>query len=316
MSEQPNRLTIGIVGLGKIARDQHVPAIEQSDELTLLGTADPAGGLPAITSYPDIEALLGAAEIPHAVAICTPPQMRFSIARVAIAHGRHVLLEKPPGTTVGEVESLRELAAASGRTLFCAWHSQFAAAVQPAREWLASRRIRNVRIDWCEDVRVWHPGQTWIWEPGGFGVFDPGINALSVAARILPRPLFLKSATLHVPENCQAPIAAALELSDADDTEIRARFDFLQSGPPTWEIAIETDSGELLLSSAGARLVLNGQEVALGGLAEYPSLYARFAELVRAGKSDVDLVPLRIVADATMCGRRLAAPAFRDPAAV
>ena len=40
------------------------------------------------------------------------------------------------------------------------------------------------------------------------------------------------------------------------------------------------------------------------GPGEYPSLYARFAELVEAGESDVDREPLRIVADAFLVGRR------------
>jgi D-galactose 1-dehydrogenase len=94
-----------------------------------------------------------------------------------------------------------------------------------------------VRIDWREDVRVWHPGQTWIWEAGGLGVFDPGINALSIATAILPRPFFLTGATLHVPENCQSPIQAELDFVDAAGAPIRAEFDFLQTGPQSWDIA-------------------------------------------------------------------------------
>jgi hypothetical protein len=37
-----------------------------------------------------------------------------------------------------------------------------------------------------------------------------------------------------------------------------------------------------------ARLWINGAEQALEKEAEYPSLYQRFAEIIRAGKSDVD----------------------------
>ncbi|HYW15227.1 MAG TPA: gfo/Idh/MocA family oxidoreductase, partial [Allosphingosinicella sp.] len=40
------------------------------------------------------------------------------------------------------------------------------------------------------------------------------------------------------------------------------------------------------------------------GPGEYPSLYARFAELIEARRSDVDREPLRIVADAFLVGRR------------
>jgi D-galactose 1-dehydrogenase len=104
-----------------------------------------------------------------------------------LEHGRHVLLEKPPGATVGEVHALADLARRQGVTLFASWHSRHAPAVEPARAWLAGRKILGVTITWKEDVRVWHPGQKWIWQAGGLGVFDPGINALSILTHIIRR---------------------------------------------------------------------------------------------------------------------------------
>ena len=47
--------------------------------------------------------------------------------------------------TVAEVQELHAIARRAGRTLFCAWHSQFAPAVAPAREWLEGRTLRSVR---------------------------------------------------------------------------------------------------------------------------------------------------------------------------
>ncbi len=116
----------------------------------------------------------------------------------ALKAGKHVLLEKPPGASVSELTPLIATARQAGRTLFAAWHSRFAPAVEPARAFLAERTIKSVVVEWKEDVRVWHPGQAWIWEPGGFGVFDPGINALSIMTRILPRPFFLTEAELSL----------------------------------------------------------------------------------------------------------------------
>jgi len=309
-------IAVGIVGFGKIARDQHVAAIAANPALVLRSIADTDNHtettLAPVRRYPSLESMLTADEPPQAVAVCTPPQARYRIARYALERDKHVLLEKPPATTLGELEDLRALAQRRGVTLFCAWHSQFAPAVAPAREWLATRTLRRVRIDWREDVRVWHPGQRWIWKPGGFGVFDPGINALSVAARILPKGLFVRDALLRLPENCATPIAAELTLADADATPMVASFDFLQTGPPTWEIAVDADGGHLLLSHAGARLALDGREMPLSPHAEYPRLYAHFAELIAEGRSDVDATPLALVADAFLLGRREAVPAFVD----
>ena len=47
-----------------------------------------------------------------------------------------------------------------------------------------------------------------------------------------------------------------------------------------------------------------------GPHAEYEPLYAHFAALIAARRSDVDLAPLRHVADAFMLGERVAAAAF------
>jgi D-galactose 1-dehydrogenase len=175
-----------------------------------------------------------------------------------------------------------------------------------------SRRIHSVTISWKEDVRVWHPGQDWIWQPGGLGVFDPGINALSILTRILPQPLFVTAAELCFPANREAPIAARLSLSDAAGLPIAAEFDFRQTGPQSWDILIETDGGPLQLSGGGARLMAGNEVLVDAAEAEYRGLYRRFVELTATGASDVDLTPLRLVADAFMLGRRQIVEPFED----
>jgi D-galactose 1-dehydrogenase len=129
---------------------------------------------------------------------------------------------------------------------------------------------------------------------------------------ILPEPPFVTASELEYPSNCQAPIRARLELKHARSTPIRADFDFLQTGEQTWEIIVETDSGRLHLSRGGAALDLNGQLVVDAADVEYAGLYRRFAGLVRSGRSDVDLSPLRLTADAFMLGRRIDVEPFYD----
>jgi D-galactose 1-dehydrogenase len=182
-------LRVAIVGFGKIARDQHVPAIAATDGVTLAAVASRNARLPHVPHFTTLEELLRDGPPIDAIGLCTPPQVRRAQAAAALSAGKHVMLEKPPGASVSEVDSLIALAARAGRTLFATWHSRFAPAVEPARQWLTPRRIRSVHINWKEDVRVWHPGQGWIFEPGGLGVFDPGINALSILTRILPLSL-------------------------------------------------------------------------------------------------------------------------------
>ncbi|SDL27613.1 D-galactose 1-dehydrogenase [Modicisalibacter muralis] len=303
-------IKIGLVGLGKIARDQHLPALGNNPDFELVAVASRNASLEGVADFASLEAMLDGAPELDAVALCTPPTVRHAQARLVLARGKHVLLEKPPGATLSEVEDLTRQAEVAGRTLFATWHSRHAPGVAPAREWLAAREIQRVEIQWKEDVRVWHPGQEWLWEPGGMGVFDPGINALSIVTGILPNAFFLREATLFVPENRQAPIAANLAFSDAAGAPIEAEFDFLQSGPQTWDIHVDTDAGRLTLSKGGSQLFIDGRLEHEAPEQEYPSLYTRFAELIGESRSEVDVAPLRHVADAFLLGRREVVEAF------
>ena len=297
-------IRLGLVGLGKIARDQHLPAIAATEGITLAAIASRNAGLPDLPSYHDIADLLASGHEIDAISLCTPPQGRFEQARAALETGKHLMLEKPPGMSVAEVEALGRIAAAKGLTIYTTWHSREAAGVEPARAFLADKAIRSVRIDWKEDVRVWHPGQQWIWEPGGLGVFDPGINALSIVTRILPEPMHMTAATLDFPENRAAPIAANLTFRTVSGIPVEAEFDFRQTGPQTWDIAVDTDGGRLVLSLGGSRLAIDGDERMAEEDREYRNLYRRFVELVGAGQSDFDISPLTHVADAFLLGRR------------
>jgi len=297
-------LRIAIVGFGKIARDQHVAAIAATPGATLAAIASRNASLPDLPHFATIEDLLAKGPPVDAVSLCTPPQVRRAQAVAALSAGKHVMLEKPPGLSLGELDPLVAMAGEAKRTLFATWHSRFAPAVEPARQWLAARQIKSVHINWKEDVRVWHPGQGWIWEPGGLGVFDPGINALSILTRILPRQVFVTAADLSFPANREAPIAANLTLTDAGGLPITAEFDFRQTGPQSWDIIADTDQGRMTLSGGGARMAVDGTLFAEAPEAEYRGLYRRFVELAATGESDVDLTPFRLVADAFMLGKR------------
>ncbi|PWE79620.1 galactose 1-dehydrogenase [Bradyrhizobium sp. SUTN9-2] len=305
-------LRIAIVGFGKIARDQHVAAIAATPGATLAAVASRNASLQGVPHFATIEELLQKGPPIDAVSLCTPPQVRRAQAAAALAAGKHVMLEKPPGNGVAELDPLIAMAAGAKRTLFATWHSRYAPAVEPARQWLTDRHIKSVHISWKEDVRVWHPGQGWIWEPGGLGVFDPGINALSILTRILPKPVFVTAAELAFPANCQAPIAANVNLTDISGLPVTAEFDFRQTGPQSWDILVETDQGRLTLSSGGARMAVDGKVLAEGPDEEYRGLYRRFVALAATGASDVDLTPLRLVADAFLPGKRTIAEPFVD----
>ncbi len=301
-------MKVALVGIGKIALDQHVPAIAASEQWELAATCSRQGRVADVPAYTDFATLLAERPDIGVVSLCLPPVPRFDYAAAALRAGRHVMLEKPPGATLAEVHALQALAAERGLTLYATWHSRMAHAVAPARAWLADKRVTGARVIWREDVRKWHPGQDWVFEPGGMGVFDPGINALSILTHILPAPVHLIGADLEFPANRQTPIAAQLRFTGG----VTAEFDWRQTGPQTWDIEVETAEGRLALRMGGNLLEIDGQPAAGEEtiMGEYPALYAQMAALVRDGRSDVDLAPMVHVADALTLGRRHVVEAF------
>jgi D-galactose 1-dehydrogenase len=304
---------IGIIGFGKIAQDQHLPAIRANPDFELLAVASRRGLSPDDAKYTfvDYREMLKLPDL-DAVAICTPPQVRHDIAKQVLQAGKSALLEKPPAATLSELEDLKRIAASVGKTLFTAWHAQHNDGVDAAAKALSGQTIKRLLVTWKEDVRQWHPGQEWIWQAGGFGVFDPGINALSILSRIVPQPIFVKQAVLEFPANRDAPIAANLVFaSGLDGEDLQAVFDWRQTGEQTWNIDVETASGQhLLLTKGAARLEIDGKVVVDEVPAEYTGVYKQFDALLKAGTSDVDDMPFRLVADAFMIGKRVQVEAF------
>ena len=304
---------IAIIGLGKISIDQHVPVIAAGGDFTLAAVVSTrglsSGGVPSFRTAAELYRAMPEVAI---VAVNTPPGARHAIAREALEHGKDVLLEKPPATTLSELADLERVAKANDRVLFATWHSIFNPAVEDARALIAKAGLRSLHIEWREDVRKWHPGQDWVWEPGGFGVCDPGINALSIFCRILPFAPLVKSAELTYPANRQTPIAARIAFTDPQyRIALSADFDWREQGDEKWHMTLVLGDGrKARLFRGGAALSVEDKVVIDVKMEEYERIYRRFAELLDTRQSDVEPAPLRLVADAMLVGRRLTTDPF------
>ena len=313
MGKCVKRIRVGIVGVDKIARNQHIPALRANSAFELVACAIRNTRVDGIVNFPNLESMLDGFPDLDAVAICTPPQLHFETARLALQSGKHVLLEKPPCSTTAQLCELTRLAKQAKITLFQTWHAQFAAAVDAARIWLGPSAVRKGSIVWKEDVRRRHPRQSWIWQVGGLGVFDAGVNALSILTKIMPEPVFVDAAELFFPTNCDAPIAANVTIATGAGAMIDAVFDFRYTGAPVWDIDVDTAQGGLHLTGQGSTLIVDGKQ-AISGTAEieYPALYRRFAELIQRRDSDVDARPFQLLADIIFVGRRSLVEPFEE----
>jgi D-galactose 1-dehydrogenase len=302
------RKKIAVIGVGKIAQDQHLPVIDKSRDFELAACVSQRG-----VGHGDVPVFRTAAEFYAAmpdvglVAICTPPGVRHALVREAIDAGKDVLLEKPPTTTITEFQDLVAYGEKRGRVLFQTWHSRYNGAVEAARKILKKEGVASVRIDWRESVRKWHPGQDWVWDAGGFGVCDPGINAMSIFTEIMPFPVFVHSSRLKFPANRQSPVDVEIvfKSNEPHQPAMSAGFNWLEESGEIWTIAIETQKGSRLkLEKGGTVLVVNGEVTLANPSEEYEAIYARFAKLLKKGKSEMDGSPLLLIADAFLLGAR------------
>lgn len=304
---------LGIIGLGKIAQDQHLPVVAKNSDFQLAAVVSSRGGYKDVPTFKTPAELFASGIKLDAVSLCMPPEPRFAIARDALDAGFHVLMEKPPTPTVGELDAIAEHATLRSRILFTTWHSQYNAAVDEAKGLLSGKTVTKLHVSWKEDVRHWHPGQDWIWEPGGFGVFDPGINAFSIVTKIMPQPIFVQSCVLETPSNKSTAIAAQIRFKPSwnGEADLTAVLDWRQTGEQSWNIFITTADGlDIQLLKGGTELHLNGTLKTSAPMAEYEGIYEHFAALLKSGKSHIDGAPLQLVSDCFMQGRRVETEAF------
>jgi len=125
--------------------------IAERPELRLMGlcefdrerAADFTRRHPGCAVEHDLDALLIDPRV-QALAIATPPRTHYELARRALEAGKHVLVEKPLATSVGEAEELIELAASVDRVLMPGHTFVYSPPVNKVRELIQSGELGDV----------------------------------------------------------------------------------------------------------------------------------------------------------------------------
>jgi predicted dehydrogenase len=136
---QPEGLRVGVVGVGYWG-SRHVRVLRSTTGVAAVVGVDPRfsridGGAQqidhGIAAYADIEDAL-----PHvdAVIVATPPTSHARLGQIAIAAGKHVLIEKPLATRADAARSLIDAADAAGVVLMPGHTFEHNAAVHKLRD--------------------------------------------------------------------------------------------------------------------------------------------------------------------------------------
>lgn len=168
------RLGMGLVGPGFVGV-HHVEAVRRLGFADVVAIADvtaasaerAARAMHVPRSYGDIDALVADPDV-DVVHVTTPNHLHALVTRAAIAHGKHVISEKPLAMSGAEARALLEAANAAGVVHAVSFNYRGNPMVQQVREMVAAGQIGPVHFVHGAYLQDWLIEQTdysWRLEP-------------------------------------------------------------------------------------------------------------------------------------------------------
>jgi predicted dehydrogenase len=141
-----------ISGFGEVAAQAHLAGWRSRPEVNIVAIHDPVSErrhhamrlVPNIRVYDDLELMLDGERLDF-VDVASPPAYHAATARMALAAGAHVLVEKPLCLAADEFESLRAAAASRGRVLMCVHNWKYAATYRLTHDLIRAGRLGEIR---------------------------------------------------------------------------------------------------------------------------------------------------------------------------
>ncbi len=151
-------IRLALVGCGAVAEEEHLPAIQGLRDVEVVAVADPnpvrlhrVGDRFKIRGrYPDVTTLLEHDGI-DAVGICVPAGAHREVILPVLAAGKHVLIEKPPGLSLSDLDEAIALARRSRGKAMVGYHMRWHRLVRQARAFIATGalgRLESIRVVW------------------------------------------------------------------------------------------------------------------------------------------------------------------------
>jgi predicted dehydrogenase len=209
-------LRVGLVGLGNVGVNHHLPAIAAiADLAAVVAVADPSPErrstvaadlrLPPEAVFAEPEAMIDEAEI-DVVDLATPPNVRMGLARSSVLAGRAIVCEKPIALAPADAASVVELAAFVGVPIAMIHNYLHLPEVVAARGAIGEGAIGAPEVAVINALGVedrpgsgaWRPA--WRHDPGiaGGGVLMDMLHLVYVAEALLGSPFRRVSAELLV----------------------------------------------------------------------------------------------------------------------
>ena len=169
IDEEVRSIAVGVVGCGywgpQLVRNfQSIPGADLQivSDLSQERLEHIRGLYPAVAVTTQFSELLDSPV--DAVAIATPVNTHFEMARQALLHDKHVMVEKPLTTDAGQAKELIAIAEERGRVLMVGHTFEYNPAVQYLKEYVESGQLGQVYYVNCTRVNL--------------GIFQKDINVI------------------------------------------------------------------------------------------------------------------------------------------
>jgi UDP-N-acetylglucosamine 3-dehydrogenase len=273
-----------LIGLGMMGA-HHARVLADLDRAELVGVADlDAAAVQRVVrgrtlrGYADYREAL-AAERPDAVVVAVPTRCHAEVARYALEHGAHVLLEKPIAASVAEGEALRDLAARRGLLLSIGHVERFNPALVALKQ----------RLDAGELGQVFHL------HARRLGPFAQRIQDVGVTVDLGTHDLDVMRHLLgSAPERLHSEVARRLHSVHEDLVVALLRFPGGEIGQLEASWLMPTKVRELMVTGERGMFVLNylTQDLYVYANGEARTDWPSLAELTGVSEGSVTRLPV------------------------
>lgn len=219
-------MRVGIVGTGAIANKHADSYKEIGYQLVAASNRTEEKGRDFAKRYgaefvPDYRDLCRRSDIDF-VDVCSFPDSRLAITREAVAHGKHVLVQKPIALDIEEAEEMMRLAQQAGLQLGVVSQYRFGDAVIFLRKAIQQGRLG--RILQADTYCKWHRPQSYYDRPGkGAWAVEGGGALINQAIHGVDLLLYLAGPAKEVYADWQ--LAAAHKMESEDVINALVRYD-------------------------------------------------------------------------------------------
>ncbi|MBD3166439.1 hypothetical protein GF324_07565 [bacterium] len=182
---------VGMIGLGGGAQVIHLPILDESDSVEIVGVCDvDAYKVSRIANRYNVEGFLDAVNMlkitePDVVLICTPTITHLPLALNAMERGAHVIIEKPVTRNLDEALRLQQAARDREKLVLVAMNLRFRQDVSVLKNFLTAGELGDiwrVRAGWLKRRVTWSRSP-WLHKPsisGGGVLMDLGMQMIDV----------------------------------------------------------------------------------------------------------------------------------------